>query len=355
MVLAWARASIPRLSTICHASIANLEYALHVAHSPRTALIVGAGIGGLAAAISLRRAGWAVRVFERAESPRALGFALALMPNAVAALRELGVADRVIASGSVFALGELRRADGRLLRRIDTARGSTDDAFAVVALRSVLHGALLDAVGTDTLTLSREGVGFESVGPRVRLYCAGGAVAEGDVLIGADGVASVIRRSLHPAEPAPRRSGYVALRGVAFGAGHHLGPLRGAGFFGPGVEAATTRANDTDVYWYMSLLAPDVPAGISARALLAERSAGFDPMFQAITGGTRAEDLRLDELFDREPLAVWGRGPVTLLGDAAHPMLPHAGQGAAQALEDAVALGLAIGAGGDLESALRRY
>jgi 2-polyprenyl-6-methoxyphenol hydroxylase-like FAD-dependent oxidoreductase len=87
-------------------------------------------------------------------------------------------------------------------------------------------------------------------------------------------------------------------------------------------------------------------------ALLAPR---FERRFRAIVTATKPDDMRLDELFDRAPLPEWGRGRVTLLGDAAHPMLPHAGQGAAQALEDAVALGRAFSASGDVTVALRSY
>jgi 2-polyprenyl-6-methoxyphenol hydroxylase-like FAD-dependent oxidoreductase len=87
-----------------------------------TALVIGAGIGGLAAAIALHRAGWLVRVLERAATPRELGFALLLAPNAVWALRQLGVADAVIAAGHVATSGEMRRADGRLLRRFELER-----------------------------------------------------------------------------------------------------------------------------------------------------------------------------------------------------------------------------------------
>ena len=89
--------------------------------------------------------------------------------------------------------------------------------------------------------------------------------------------------------------------------------------------------------------------------VLGRAAEGFHDRFRQITSATRPEDVRLDELFDREPIADWGRGPVTLLGDAAHPMLPHAGQGAAQALEDAVALGQRMTPGADPELALRDY
>ena len=115
----------------------------------RTGLIVGAGIGGLSAGIALRKAGWTVRVFERATSPRELGFGLAIAPNAVAALRELGVADRVLTQGVVPTRGEVRTMDGKVLKRAELpprALGGT----LVMALRPALHGALLEAVGMRT-------------------------------------------------------------------------------------------------------------------------------------------------------------------------------------------------------------
>ena len=90
-------------------------------------------------------------------------------------------------------------------------------------------------------------------------------------------------------------------------------------------------------------------------AALERMSDGFDPRFRDITQRTEDSDLRLDELFRRAPLRRWGAGRITLLGDAAHPVLPHTGQGAAQALEDAVALGAALKDAGDVEHALRTY
>lgn len=122
----------------------------------RTALIVGAGIGGLSAAISLRKAGWNVRVFERAASVRELGFALLVAPNAMAALRELGVADVVLARGVVPTRGEARRMDGTVLKRADFPPPEVMGGPTVVALRPAVHGALLEAVGEDTVELAKE-------------------------------------------------------------------------------------------------------------------------------------------------------------------------------------------------------
>jgi 2-polyprenyl-6-methoxyphenol hydroxylase-like FAD-dependent oxidoreductase len=323
----------------------------------RTALIVGAGIGGLAAGLALRRAGWTVRIFERAVNPRELGFALNLAPNATAALRELGVAERVIAAGHITRSAEVRRTRGDVLRRVDVAAHRPPTSTpSVVALRPVLHGALLDAVGAEQLSLASEAVGFEVSGHDAALHFQDGRTVTGNALIGADGIASVIRTRLHPAEPPLRASGYCAIRGVAYDAADLLDDLSGAGYFGPGVEIGTARASATAIYWYVSLLAADIPTNTrDPRTIFARCAAGIHDRLDAIARATRDEDLRFDELFDREPIRDWGSGPVTLLGDAAHPMLPHAGQGAAQALEDAVALGLVLRDAENVSAALRKY
>jgi 2-polyprenyl-6-methoxyphenol hydroxylase-like FAD-dependent oxidoreductase len=326
---------------------------------PRNAVIVGAGIGGLAAAIALKRSGWDVRVFERAESPRELGFALLLAPNAMHALAALGIADAARQGGAIATSGEMRRPDGTVLRRFDTAAARAalgEDAVCI--LRPVLHGALLDAVGRDAIGLSSEAVGFASIADGVTVTFANGQTAGGDVLIGADGVGSAIRRQLHPDEPAPRSSGLFAIRGVARDVAHHLGGTSGAQYFGRGLEAGVARAGEREVYWFLSLRVDRVDRTGDPTTLARQCAAMFHEPFRAIVQATPADDLRVDDLFEREPIADWGRGPATLVGDAAHPMLPHAGQGAAQAIEDAVALGAVLRDAGDaaaIHAALRRY
>ena len=321
----------------------------------RTALIVGAGIGGLSAAIALRKAGWHVRVFERAATVRELGFALLVAPNAMAALRELGVADVVLARGVVPTRGEMRRMDGTVLKRADYPPPEVMGGPTVVALRPALHGALLEAVGADAVTTGCEATGFSAAGDRVALRTADGDVAEGDLLVGADGAGSVIRRTLHPSEPPPRASGLVAVRAAVHGSVHHLDGLSGIYYMGPGVESYVVRASDTGIYWALGLAQSLVPAGMrdDAAAILGHMSPRFDETFRTVTSGTT--DIRVDELSDRDPLPFWGKGAVTLLGDAAHPVLPHTGQGAAQAMVDAVALGKALGENGNVGDALRAY
>jgi 2-polyprenyl-6-methoxyphenol hydroxylase-like FAD-dependent oxidoreductase len=320
-------------------------------------VVVGAGIGGLAAGLALKNAGLSVRILERAGSPRELGFALLLAPNATHALRQLGVAGPVIEGGAVAVNGALCLPDGTVLRRFDLAR--VRDLLpdpTVMVLRPVLHGALLEAVGEDALTLRCDVTGFATAGDHVEVHAADGTRVRARVLVGADGAGSVVRRQLHPQEPPPRPSGLFGLRGVAHGVATLMDDLSGAQDFGRGVEAGLARAGTDTVYWYLSLPGSVVgPDSANLPAVIQRGLRGFGERFRAIVSATRPGDMRLDELVDREPLPRWGEGPVTLLGDAAHPMLPHAGQGAAQALEDAVALGRRLRPGGDVDAALRDY
>jgi 2-polyprenyl-6-methoxyphenol hydroxylase-like FAD-dependent oxidoreductase len=316
------------------------------------AIVVGAGIGGLAAAIALRRAGWEVEVFERAATPGELGFALLLAPNAMRALRALGLADRIIAGGAVAEHGEIRRADGNVLKRIDfrPVRDRLGEP-SVTVLRAVLHGALLETVGPAALRLGSPVATVTSDAEGAAVKLASGEVRRARLVVGADGVQSVVRKTLHADEPAARWSGLIALRGLVRG----MPDLGAAVYYGRGCEAGTSPAGSDAVYWFISARA-DHPgehptATGDPRALLDQ----LHEPFRALVARTDARDLRLDALMERASLAHWGTGPVTLLGDAAHPMLPHAGQGAAQALEDAVALGHALAAATDVEAGLRAY
>jgi 2-polyprenyl-6-methoxyphenol hydroxylase-like FAD-dependent oxidoreductase len=320
--------------------------------SERSALIVGAGIGGLAAGLALRRAGWQVAIHERATSPRELGFGLLLAPNALAALTELGIVDALFHKGVPTTAVEVRRLNGDVLRRFNVQLGGP----SVVALRSDLHGALMQAVGADSLTLGSEASGFDADANGVTLRLKDGGTSRADILVAADGVNSVIRRQLHPEELQPQSSGYCAVRGVAFGVSEAFGNLSAIGYLDDGLEIGTARATRDAVYWYMSLLTRDIDtAGRTPEAIVQKLLHGCDATLAAILSATKSEDMRFDELFKREPLPSWGAGRVTLLGDAAHPVMPHTGQGAAQALEDAVALGLALSAHGPIEAALRKY
>ena len=227
----------------------------------RSAVIVGAGIGGLAAGVALRRAGWIVRVLEQASTPRELGFALLLAPNAMRSLRALGLADAVRNGGVEVSSGEMRRPDGFVLRQFDTSRVREVLGESVVAALRPVRARRLARSGRRLVAATRQrgGVDLPDDDDSVTATLRDGHAVSGDVLIGADGVASIVRRHLHPREGAPRPSGLWAVRGVAHGVGAHLEGSNGAQYFGRGIEAGLGKVSDSAVYWYLSIPSAHMP------------------------------------------------------------------------------------------------
>jgi 2-polyprenyl-6-methoxyphenol hydroxylase-like FAD-dependent oxidoreductase len=312
------------------------------------AVVVGAGVGGLAAAISLGRAGVETVVLERAPELRAAGFGIVLSPNAVAALRQLGLLHAVASRGARVRRAEIRNPRGDLLMQVDyEALGWTTYGI----LRSELQSVMAAAAPVSTLRLGTNCSGATEDG--VALLENGEPVA-GDVVIGADGINSAVRRSLHGDEPL-RYGGHRAWRaGTTFADDRVRDRFVevwgvGGGFgFGP--------AGDDRVYWYCFETVPDgAPAPERPREEFLRRyGTWFDPI-PALIESTDESVIEPTFTYDRPPRKTWGRGRVTLLGDAAHPMKPNIGQGAAQALEDAVLLGKLFGEPGEPEPLLRLY
>lgn len=319
----------------------------------RKAVVIGGGIGGLAAAIGLRSIGWDVAAYERVAEPREVGAGLSLWANAVRALRLLGVAEPILARSVPEMVGGIRTPDGTLL-----AGTSSSDLRAlagetnIVLHRADLHAALLHALGVEHIRFGAACTGFAEFADGVVARFADGSEARADVLVGADGLRSAIRAQLHGDEP-PRYAGYTAWREPLVREGHDRAPGE---TWGAGARFGQVALPGGQVYWFATKSVP--PGGRSPdgeKAELLRTFGGWHAPVEALIQASDERAILRNDIFDRPPLGWWGKGRVTLLGDAAHPMTPNLGQGACQALEDAVVLARSLGDEPDVASALRLY
>jgi 2-polyprenyl-6-methoxyphenol hydroxylase-like FAD-dependent oxidoreductase len=308
-------------------------------------IIVGAGIGGLAAGIALRRQGWDVTILEKSPEVRAAGLALSLAPNATRALDELGILPDVLDVSVRVKGGEAMDRHGRVLKRVEFApEHSTIPHPMVFLLRSALHKVLQKAFGA-TIRVGTRVASVDAETGRVTLE--DGSSLEADVVIGADGLRSVVRTAvLGPASPRP--VGVDAFRGLVED-DHTIEPGFARLLFARGTEAGWASCGPGIVYWYVS-----APQGRYKSA--AEAGQTFPAIVRDRIARTPADRIRQDVIYDWPPAPTWHKGKTVLLGDAVHAMAPHAGQGAAQAIIDAAALTHALGDGSrPLEEAFRAY
>jgi 2-polyprenyl-6-methoxyphenol hydroxylase-like FAD-dependent oxidoreductase len=313
-------------------------------------LVAGSGIGGLVTALALRHAGVPFRLFERARELRAIGAGLTVQPNAVLALRRTGLDRAVVDAGRVSRRGRLLRHDGRVLSDPDLGRVCrTVGAEAVGIHRATLQQLLLDALGADGPLCGREVVRYEERDTTVQVTFRDGSVEEGCALVGADGLRSAVRAQLLGAGE-PVYAGYTSWRGVA---PVDIGDVGSSETWGAGRRFGIVPIDGGRTYWFATLDAP--AGGVGGQEALPGLFAGWHEPVEALLRATPADALLRTDIADRPVSAVWGRGRVTLLGDAAHPMTPNLGQGACQAIEDAVVLARSLSVAGDVVDGLRRY
>ena len=318
----------------------------------RKALIIGGGIGGLATAIALTQIGFTVEVFERVTLLREVGAGLSLWANAIKALDYLGLASAVRALALPEAAGGIRTPSGALLMQTANAQLAAQfGELSVMVHRAELHDQLRQAFGQE-IHLGMECVAITEEGTGVRVRFRNGEEAFGDLVIGADGLHSAVRAALHGPQP-PRYAGYTAWRGVT---PFEINRLQIGETWGAGARFGQIPMQGNRVYWFATQNAPagqHSPDGEKAE-LLRLFGNWHNPIRALIEATPDAAILRND-IYDRPPLKRWGRGRITLLGDAAHPMTPNLGQGACQALEDAVVLAKQVQSTADIPTALRAY
>ena len=306
---------------------------------PLRVAVIGGGIGGSAAAAALLQRGVDVALFEQAPALAEVGAGVAIQPNGVRVLKGLGLEADLLRVGARWIDPQFRRFDGSYAAAMwPPALASSIEFYGLH--RADLLAMLVDQLAPKIVNTGHKLVGFAQDAEEATLLFANGRRAAFDVVIGADGMHSTLQ-SYVTAPSAPRYSGSIAYRGVirADSVAWPKGAMRN--WLGPGKHFLVFPVRANELVNYVGFVTSDAPLRESWSAVadplaLAPEFAGWDPLVETIIAKVKTT-FRWG-LFDREPLSTWTRGRLTLLGDAAHPMLPHAGQGANQALEDAVTI-----------------
>jgi salicylate hydroxylase len=306
---------------------------------PLRVAIVGGGIGGLAAATALLQRGIDVQLYEQAPALAEIGAGVAIQPNGIRMLRRLSLGDGVTRYGARWTDAQFRRQDGTFAASMWPA-DLAGDIEIYGFHRADLLSLLVDRLPPGVAHTGHRCVGFEQNESGATVTFANGVRATADIVVGADGIHSNLQQFVVAPSPAIF-SGSVASRGIIPSASvtWPAGAMRN--WMGAGKHFIVFPVRRGELLNYVGFVATEERteeswSALGERALLARDFAGWDPMVGAII--TQIKATFRWGVYHREPLSRWTEGRLTLLGDAAHPMLPHAGQGANQAIEDGVAL-----------------
>ena len=326
---------------------------------PLRALVVGGGLGGLAAGCALRQAGIHATVFERATDlgKVQIGGGIQVRSNGMRVMQRLGLAERVADAGQVIETYDIRDYRGRRIGLWPVGEfGRALGAPTVGIRRSELHRVLAEAQESGTVRLGAECTGFAQDPAGVRARFANGGEERGDFLVAADGAHSALRAQLLGAAR-PRYAGFAIRRAIAEFRDPRLPEGSFVMWYGHRACFLAYHVRPGQLYWYEGHPAPegtrDPEGGVKAAIL--DRVRGFAEPVAAAIEATEEGAIHQVDMAGRDPSPRWGEGRVTLLGDAAHAMPFTQGQGLNQALEDAWVLARCVQGAPDVASALRAY
>ena len=335
---------------------------------PRKALVIGGGIAGPVAAIFPKKAGIAAEVFEARLCSTGIGGGLQIGPNGMHVLAEIGLADEMIARGSIAESFDFCSQSGARLGSINRSMKERFGQPAVNMRRATLNEAIVNRAWCDNVELVFEKrlVAIEDRGHQpITAHFADGTSAEGDFLIGADGVHSAVRAHVIPDGPKPFDTGLIGFAGFAPRSVIENSPIGQrvettfgqSGFFGYGFCSSDP---DDGVMWWSTQPAHGIDAAAFRamdqaalkRHLLYFHAGWHDPIPQLLEA---AENIVVTATLDVATLPTWSSQRTLLIGDAAHATSPHAGQGASLALEDAMRLGRLMREGKELRATFEQF
>lgn len=320
----------------------------------RKIIIVGAGPGGLTLALALLLAGFHPVVLERAGSGREAGCGFTLWPNAMRALDLVGVGPELRRRCKPLQGIAMTVANGSELFRVDSSALNSNYAGIGWALqRSELISLLLQFLGPDRVHFGVQCVGFRESAGEVCALFADSSMVTGCALIGADGLRSTVRSHMFN-ERTLRFAGYAVSRGISQ---LRLPTDIGVTSLGRGHQFGYFPMSADRVYWFASRNASeqDISSRSASKGHILEQFANWHAPVEQIIESTPEDCILHNNIYDMDPLPTWTRGLVTLLGDAAHPATPDLGQGACQAIEDALVLARCLQSNPDIAIGLKQY
>ena len=315
--------------------------------------IIGGGIGGISAAVALRHCGIKAVVYERAGKLREFGAGMMLWANASRVLNELGLLNKVIAVSGQTNNFYVRKSSGEILLKIATG---DFDVPSVCVPRADLLSILVSVIPPEQIKTGHEFNHLTQTADKVRVEFTNGAAAEHDILIGADGVYSRIRKEIFGFRQ-PIYRGYMVWRGIGYYAGSEMPPDSSSETWGKGRRFGILNTGNKSLTWYATA---NIPAdhrdsGSGRKAELLEMFAGWHLPINELINSTPDEIIMKNGALDHTSTRNWVVGRIALLGDAAHACTPNLGQGGGMAIEDALVLAKCLQTETSVGTALHLY
>ena len=330
--------------------------------------IIGAGIGGMTAAVTLAKKGVKVSIFEQAPELSEVGAGLTITPNATKGLMYLGLEKQMKEVGMAHTQQGVRHFEtGEMIVPLERGEKMLEKygAYQFQAHRADVHDVLIDELklhNSNTIYTNHELIDLNEKNNSVELVFSNNETYEVDFVIGADGNRSAVRKIIL-GDDDPQFAGYVAWRGLVpvelLGEGD-FDECGSSAFIAPGRVFARYLVRNGELYNYVAFLATDewaeegwaIPSKVD---IVMDIFSDYNQQVKNIIAATPASDLFKWGIFAREPVSKWSTKNITLLGDAAHPLEPFMGQGASLAIEDGVVLGRIIEDSESSDEIVSRY
>ncbi len=303
--------------------------------------IIGGGIGGLTTAIALQKRGFTgVTLYEAAPEIRAIGAGILLAANAMTIFDRLGIAEQIRVAGNVLESVNIANHHGKILSKVDLSKIIQKYGNGTVSIhRGKLQQILLENVGKNTVLQGKRLKSLKNTEGGTLLDFEDNTTAEADIIIGADGIHSVVRSQMMGDIPL-RYSGQTCWRGIiTMKLDNPKASVEMWGTHG-GLRACVSQVSETEVYWYVTLKhAADLKlSAATTKPFLLNSVSEFNSSIQKAVQLTDSQDILHNDLNDFKPIKTWYKDNIVLIGDAAHATTPNLGQGACQAIEDAFSL-----------------